>query len=430
MLCIKSYFKFIFLIQWNLLNRLRRLNMSKDTLYKLFYKNNKEHKAEFEKRFNSENSVHLDIMIGENQAFFEQTVELYKLITSIERTDKKVNTLTCDLPPVAISQYSMRCLIKEIMLTNDIEGVNSTRKEVDEALQSLYSNDKKKRFKGLAMKYVMLLKGIPISLSSCMDIRNIYNDIFLDEIKDSDPGDLPDGKIFRKNSVSVYSAAEKEIHHGLMPEEKIIKTMDSSLKILYDTNIDILFRIAIFHYLFGYIHPFYDGNGRTSRFISSYLLSKELNPLIGYRISYTIKENIKKYYDAFKICNHPNNKGDITPFLTMFLNVVDISEKQLCSTLEEKKEQWLFYDNAVHTLPNNDVPYVYRLYSLLIQAALFSDYGISIDELEKHLEISYSTVHKRLKLIPLAFIKTEKHQKLNYYKINLEEIDKYLSEHE
>ncbi|WP_318259784.1 Fic family protein [Ruminococcus sp. YRD2003] len=67
---------------------------------------------------------------------------------------------------------------------------------------------------------------------------------------------------------------------GLAPESKIIDTMNKSLDVFNNNDIDIFMRIAVFHYLFGYIHPFYDGNGRTSRFISSYLLSRQLNPLI------------------------------------------------------------------------------------------------------------------------------------------------------
>ena len=101
--------------------------------------------------------------------------------------------------------------------------------------------------------------------------------------------------------------------------------MNQSLQFLYDESYEYLIRIAVFHYLFGYIHPFYDGNGRTSRLISSYLLSQRLNNLIGYRISYTIKEHITKYYEAFKVCNHVNNRGDLTPFEKMFFDFVDIS---------------------------------------------------------------------------------------------------------
>lgn len=93
--------------------------------------------------------------------------------------------------------------------------------------------------------------------------------------------------------------------------------MEKALQFLHTDSCDYLLRIAVFHYLFGYIHPFYDGNGRTSRFISSYLLSQKLNSSIGYRLSYTIKEHLPQYHEAFKICNHYNNKGDLTPFAEM-----------------------------------------------------------------------------------------------------------------
>ena len=47
-------------------------------------------------------------------------------------------------------------------------------------------------------------------------------------------------------------------------------------------------------FLFAYIHPFYDGNGRTNRFISSYVLSHSFSPIVGYRLSYSVKERIEK----------------------------------------------------------------------------------------------------------------------------------------
>ena len=86
--------------------------------------------------------------------------------------------------------------------------------------------------------------------------------------------------------------------------------MDDAINILNDDDIDPLFRISIFHYLFGYIHPFYNGNGRLNRFISSYYLANTLESIMGYRLSYTIKENINKYYKSFKVVNEEINKGD------------------------------------------------------------------------------------------------------------------------
>ena len=40
-------------------------------------------------------------------------------------------------------------------------------------------------------------------------------------------------------------------------------------------NINSIIRISIFHYLYSYVHPFYDGNGRINRLISSYYISKK-----------------------------------------------------------------------------------------------------------------------------------------------------------
>ncbi len=266
-----------------------------------------------------------------------------------------------------------------------------------------------------------------IPLETCADIRRIYDDIFLDEIKHNDPQNEPDGKLFRKNSVSVYSPVDKEIHKGLCPEEKIIEAMDSALKLLKNKSLDILVRISLFHYLFGYIHPFYDGNGRTDRFISSYLLSQELDQLIGYRISYTIKENIGKYYKAFDICNHPLNKGDLTPFAEMFLNIIDISHKQLLSALQTRVSELEHYKSLLEEMFVDKTCRVKSLYYILVQAALFSDIGVTIQTLSEYLDVSLNTLREMLKEIPQNLLIIDKSEKKYHYLINLDELDRICS---
>lgn len=400
--------------------------MNNYSLYKLFHIDQKKYKEEYERRFNSVDTVKLDIKIGDNQAFFCPNNTLYQKIISIERTDKNINKLCAILPPKAINQFATRCLIDEIILTNNIEGVHSTRKEVSEILMDLSKNNKHKRFKGLVKKYVLLMSDNDISIRSCFDIRKIYDDIFYNEIKDSDPKSLPDGEIFRKESVSVYSTTGREIHRGIMPEKKIIENMSTAIDILHDENIDLLIRISIFHYLFGYIHPFYDGNGRTSRFISSYLLSYELNHIIGYRISYTIKEKLKDYYNAFKVCNHPNNKGDLTPFIEMFLDIIDISTQQLNQALEKRVILLNNYSETIKNLPYGNNNKYQDIYYLLIQAALFADLGISTQDLLSITNLSRNTLNNRLSNIPHTLLKKKKDGTVNYYSLNLNEVDKYI----
>lgn len=398
--------------------------MSRKTLKALFHMGVKDYKEEYEYRFNDENTIHLPVNIGDSTAFICQTPEIYKRIISIERLDKNVSELYSSFPDIAIEQFTTRCLIDEILLTNDIEGVHSTRKEIGEILQDLSTHNKRNRFVGLIAKYVMLERPQPMSFKTCQDIRKVYDDIFYEEIKANDPENLPDGEVFRRSGVEVQSATQKVIHKGLMPESRIIETFEQSLSVLNDNDIDIFIRIAVFHYLFGYIHPFYDGNGRTSRFISSYLLSRELTPLIGFRLSYTIKENISKYYKAFEVCNDPHNKGELTPFVDMFLSIVEISMQQLLETLEEKKQKWDYYWKRIKLLPSADKANMFKLYDVLIQASLFSNIGIGRDELIKHMGLSENTVRNRLKLIPDIMLIENRQKSKKYYLLNLEEADK------
>ena len=402
--------------------------MSRKTLKALFHMGVKEYKTEYVNRYNAEDTIHLSVNIGENAAFICQTPKIYKQIISIERLDKAVDAVANTLPQLAISQFTSKCLIDEILLTNNIEGVHSTRKEIGEILQDLSTHDRRNRFVGLVVKYAALEDDHTMSFMTCQDIRKVYDDIFYEEIKATDPENLPDGEMFRRSGVEVQSATQKVIHKGLSPESKIIDTMNQSLKVLNDDSIDIIIRIAVFHYLFGYIHPFYDGNGRTSRFISSYLLSRQLNPLIGFRLSYTVKENISKYYKAFDVCNDPHNKAELTPFVEMFLNIVEISLQQLLDTLEEKKYKWEYYRQRISNLPNAEKTDISYLYELLIQAALFSNIGISREELLSQLKLSENTVRSRLKLIPEELLIENRQKGRKYYLLDLDVADKLFEE--
>jgi len=400
--------------------------MQKKRLDKLFYSNPAEYEQEYRRRFDDPDTIHLPLTINEHPAFFYVTPQMLNQIAAIERADKGILLQKQKLPPAAIHQFIRNCLIDEILLTNNIEGVHSTRREIDAVLQN---PQKKQRFFGIVRKYQQLEREEEISLQTCQDIRNLYDDLFRDEIAVMDEKDLPDGQIFRKESVHVHSATDKVIHTGLYPERIIIDTMQQALQFLNNNSVDMLIRIAVFHYLFGYIHPFYDGNGRTSRFISSYLLSRQLDPLMGYRISYTIKAHIGEYYKAFKICNNPNNKGDLTPFIEMFLGIVETAAKNLLQALAERAERLRYYSDRIANLPAIDwskkMP---ELYYALIQAALFSDNGVSRKDLLEYLEVSANTLTGMLTKIPDAMLMKTTENRRIFYKLELDAINAYLSQ--
>ncbi len=396
-------------------------------LSKLAYGDREAYEQCYQDRFHSPYAQHLKLKLGDFPAFFVATPEIFALMMSIQKADKKIMSIYRTLPGVAIEQFSRRCLIDEITLTNGIEGVHSTRREIDGVLVELEKRDRHRRFGGLVQKYVMLQKGADFPLATCEDIRQIYNDLVLKEVVEDDPKNTPDGAVFRKGPVDVTSQTQKVIHRGVYPEEKIVEAMDKALDYLNDDSVELLYRVCVFHYLLGYIHPFYDGNGRLNRFISSYMLGKELAPILGYRLSYTIKENIGKYYKAYKICNQPKSKGDLTPFVTMFLEIIEESIRQLLRALEEREQELQHYGKAVEKLPHAAQTNYDRLYYVLIQAELFSEQGISTKELLAGMGLSRTTLRGLLREVETAgLLKTSSYGTAKYYGIDLDEVNKYL----
>lgn len=395
--------------------------MEYELLSKIFYKKPAEYESIYEARFNSEASIKLPIKIHENVGFIFNTNEITKLLVKIYKTINKINLLRTHLPNIAINSYIITSLKDEITLTNEIEGVRSTRKEIEDAIDSI-KNDKSARFKGLVDKYFKFISNEIIPLNNCEDIRTIYDALVLPEIEKEN---LPDGILFRKEPVQVVSATQKEKHRGIMPESKIIESLDLCLDFLKSDDINTLIKISAFHYLFGYIHPFYDGNGRTSRFISSYLIKNELDVLLALKLSYTVKNNINKYYKAFDVCNDRKNKGDITFFVVTFLELLSQASDDLYTKIADLNDQLNYYNNIINTLVNEKVlnDKQAKCIFILCQNRLFDDTYMNMNTLTELLEKSDTTTRKILKSLESKNLLVKSRNKNQYlYSANLDSL--------
>lgn len=395
--------------------------MEYELLSKIFYKKPTEYESIYDARFNSEASIKLPIKIHENVGFIFNTNEISKLLVKIYKTINKINLLRTHLPNIAINSYIIKSLKDEIALTNEIEGVRSTRKEIEDAIDSI-KNDKSARFKGLVDKYFKLISNEIIPLNNCEDIRTIYDALVLPEIEKEN---LPDGILFRKEPVQVVSATQKEKHRGIMPESKIIESLDLCLDFLKSDDIDSLTKISAFHYLFGYIHPFYDGNGRTSRFISSYLIKNELDVLLALKLSYTVKNNINKYYKAFDVCNDRKNKSDITFFVVTFLELLSQASDDLYTKIADLNDQLNYYNNIINTLVNEKVlnDKQAKCIFILCQNRLFDDTYMNMNTLTELLEKSDTTTRKILKSLESKNLLVKSRNKNQYlYSANLDSL--------
>ena len=99
---------------------------------------------------------------------------------------------------------------------------------------------------------------------------------------------------------------------------------------------------ALTHYQFATIHPYYDGNGRTARLLTNYILHYGGYGLKGiYSLEEYYAKNLHAYYDALAVEDIPNyymgrKEADLTDFLEYFMkgmakafsNIVENSKNQ------------------------------------------------------------------------------------------------------
>ena len=82
---------------------------------------------------------------------------------------------------------------------------------------------------------------------------------------------------------------------------------------------------GIIHYQFATIHPYYDGNGRTARLLTTFVLQAGGYDLKGlYSLEEYYARNLGAYYEAISIGNSHNyymgrSESDITPFVEYFI---------------------------------------------------------------------------------------------------------------
>ncbi len=118
-------------------------------------------------------------------------------------------------------------------------------------------------------------------------------------------------------------------------------------------NLDIIIKSAVFHHRFVWIHPFFDGNGRTVRLIFNLLLMKE-----GYPPAIILKNDRKKYYDALNKANQGNYSKLLLLILQALERSVDIYLSSLNNTFDD-------YQPISKIVNDSDVLYGQEYVSLL-----------------------------------------------------------------
>lgn len=167
----------------------------------------------------------------------------------------------------------------------------------------------------------------------------------------------------------------------------LMKNLEEYLNVNED-DISPLIKLAIQHYQFESIHPFYDGNGRTGRIINVlYLILKELldEPIL-YLSSYII-QNKGDYYRLLQEVRTKNNWED------WILYILKGIEQTALSTIDEiNKINQLFRETQ--KLVQEKMP---RIYSKDLIEQLFIHPYCKIEFLVENLNLNRKTAGNYLK---------------------------------
>ncbi len=234
-------------------------------------------------------------------------------------------------------------ILQEAKISSEIENIVTTN---DDLYQSLSSDEKKidPNIKEVVHYSEALWQGYEEIKEKGFINTNTYIEI-VNKIKGDQRG------VRKLPGTKISNPTTKEVVFTPPEGEKIIREKLAELDVFLNDksdNIEPLVKLALIHYQFEAIHPFYDGNGRTGRIVNILYLS--LNNLLDRPILYLSKyiiENKTKYYKKIRQVSEDENWVD---WIIFILEAVEETAKytegkineiyylidEYCSTVKEK----------------------------------------------------------------------------------------------
>ena len=338
-----------------------------------------------------------------NKLPLEQDIESKKILKKLTSSHRSLAELKGTVSSIPNENILINTLgLQEAKDSSAIENIITTHDDMYKAELNLEG------FKSLNAKEVQnyisaLKKGFGL-ISKNKILTN--NDIIQiqSELEKNNAG-------FRKVSgTTLKNAATGEIVYTPPQDYETIQDLMTNLEQFINDNsisdFDPLVKMAIIHYQFESIHPFYDGNGRTGRIINVlYLVMNNLLDLPILYLSRFIIENKGEYYRLLQEVRETDNWEN---WVLYMLNGVDQTAKETIILIGEIKKLIFEYKNL---LRDN-----YKFYSQDLLNNLFKHPYTKIEFLENDLGVSRITASKYLnQLAKDGLLKKEKLGTGNYY---------------
>lgn len=276
-----------------------------------------------------------------------------KLQDRIEEKVKELNKLR-PLPASAVKKLQEQFRIEMTYNSNGIEGNSLTLKETF-----------------LVINEGITVKGKP--LKDHLEAKNHYEALeYLSDLVEKGRRQTISERLIRKLHQLITKETEEEwagryrnsnviiggAEHTPPDALEVPSEMDNLIKWLKESRkkLHIIELAALLHHKLVYIHPFFDGNGRTARLIMNLLLMQA-----GYPLVIVLKNDRKKYYQVLSKAD----KGDLVPFVIFIARAVERSLDIYLKTLtpvSKKREKYLSLSEIA-----KQTPYSAKYLNLLVR---------------------------------------------------------------
>ncbi len=261
---------------------------------------------------------------------------------------KKVNTANIALSKLEGSSLAIpnRNLlieplsVREAVASSGIENINTTVAEIFQA--ELFPD----KVQSKAQKETLYYKdALRVGYSLIQTQGFLHTNSFLEIQKILEPNKAGIRKL---PGTSIMNSTTGEVLYTPPDGEDTIRGLLKNYEEYindFSDDIDPLIKLAIIHYQFEAIHPFYDGNGRTGRILMVLylILAKRLELPILF-ISGYINQHRTDYY---RLLSAVTNEGKWKEWIMFMLNAVESQASETAETVNQIKSMHHAYKETI-----------------------------------------------------------------------------------
>jgi Fic family protein len=327
-----------------------------------------------------------------------ETLKILKQLSKSSRALAELKGITRTIPNSEIIINTL--ILQEAKDSSEIENIITTQDELYKAsidFDAVNNATKEVSFYSSALKHGFEL----IKQNQMLTINNIVN--IQKILEQNDAGIRTQAGTVLKNEQT------GEIVHT-PPQEKadidrLLKNLELYINIPDDT--DPLIKMAIIHYQFESIHPFYDGNGRTGRIINIlYLVLNELLDIPILYLSRYINRSKAEYYRLLQLIRNTNSWEE---WIIYMLVGIEVTAKHTVAIILKIQEMM----TETKELIKEKVP---KIYSKELLEQLFMHPYTKIEFITDNLGVHRGTASRYLNaLCEIKILEKKKVQKANFY---------------